>query len=50
MLVKITVHSENLNFAMPCFFRYDNEISLSWKNFRYASEIPCIAKLLPLCF
>ena len=37
MLAKITVHSENLNFAMPCFFRYDSEIS-------------CIAKIDALCF
>ena len=22
MLAKITVHRENLNFVMPCFFRY----------------------------
>ena len=29
ILVKITVHRKNLNFAMPCFFRYDSEISLS---------------------
>ena len=27
-LAKITVHSENLNFAMPCFLRYDSKISL----------------------
>ena len=28
-LEKITVHSENLNFTVPVFFRYDSEISLS---------------------
>ena len=28
-LAKITVHRENLNFAMPCCFRYASEISLS---------------------
>ena len=29
MIAKITVHSENLNFAMPGFFLYDSKISLS---------------------
>ena len=36
MVAKITVHSENLNFVMPCFFRYDSEIS-------------CIKKMAALC-
>ena len=38
MLEKITVHSENFNFAMPCFFRYDSEIFAMIVKFRYHSE------------
>ena len=42
-LAKVTVHSENLNFAMPCIFAMIAK-------FRYHSEIHCIAKIIPLCF
>ena len=37
MLKKITIHSEILNFVVSC-------------NFRYVSEISCIAKMAALCF
>ena len=45
IIVKVTVHSENLNFAMPCIlamiakFQYHSEIFAMIAKFRYHSEI-----------